>query len=203
MVAALKILRGEGLTAALPDLARLRITVFREWPYLYDGTRAYEETYLAELAQARDAVVVAAVDAGRIVGAATAAPLLQHTPEFAPLFAHQDIDPVRVFYFGESVLLEPWRGAGLGHGFFDHRDAAARGARAPDGAGYTHAAFCAVVRTDDDPRRPAAYSPLDAFWRRRGFEPRPGMQGSYRWREVGAASETDHAMQFWLKALAP
>ena len=48
-----KSLVGEEISAVLPDLARLRIVVFRDWPYLYDGTLEYEEKYLAKLAAAQ------------------------------------------------------------------------------------------------------------------------------------------------------
>jgi hypothetical protein len=48
-------LTGDDITSVLPDLARLRITVFRDWPYLYDGSLAYEEQYLAKLAKAPSA----------------------------------------------------------------------------------------------------------------------------------------------------
>lgn len=197
----LETLCGSALADALPAVARLRIAVFREWPYLYDGSDAYEVEYLAELARAPDAVIVAAHEGSEIVGAATAAPLVQHSPQFAPLFAARGIDPALVFYFGESVLLPAWRGQGLGHGFFDHREAAARAARTADGRVFGHAAFCGVVRAADDRRRPAAYAPLDAFWTKRGFSAVPGMVGSYAWKEIGADAETEHPMQFWLKAL--
>ena len=33
-----KSITGEDIYAILPGLARLRIIVFRDWPYLYDGT---------------------------------------------------------------------------------------------------------------------------------------------------------------------
>lgn len=36
------ILTGDTLTSALDDVARLRISVFRDWPYLYDGDLEYE-----------------------------------------------------------------------------------------------------------------------------------------------------------------
>lgn len=198
----LQTLSGPGLAAALPAVARLRIAVFREWPYLYEGTLSYEEGYLAGFAQARDAVIVAALAGDEIVGAATAAPLGQHSPEFAPLFSGRGIDPDRVFYFGESVLLAAWRGQGLGHGFFDHRERAARLARTSGGAPYSHAAFCGVVRAADDPRRPRGYVPLDAFWTKRGFRMVPGMVGSYSWQEIGGGAVQEHPMQFWLKGLS-
>jgi hypothetical protein len=38
-------LGGAEVTAALDDLAALRIAVFAAWPYLYDGDRAYEADY--------------------------------------------------------------------------------------------------------------------------------------------------------------
>ena len=41
-------LQGEALRGALADVARLRIEVFRTWPYLYDGDMAYEEDYLQD-----------------------------------------------------------------------------------------------------------------------------------------------------------
>jgi len=47
-------LTGDGLTAALADLARLRIAVFRDWPYLYDGDEAYEREYLRAYAAPGD-----------------------------------------------------------------------------------------------------------------------------------------------------
>jgi hypothetical protein len=37
-------LTGADLAPALADVARLRIAVFRDWPYLYDGDLAYEKS---------------------------------------------------------------------------------------------------------------------------------------------------------------
>lgn len=39
----LKQVTGAELASVVPELARLRIRVFREFPYLYDGTWEYEE----------------------------------------------------------------------------------------------------------------------------------------------------------------
>ena len=44
-------LTGDEMPAALPALARLRISEFLDWPYLYNGTLAYEENYLKECLQ--------------------------------------------------------------------------------------------------------------------------------------------------------
>ena len=81
-----RILTGNAVGEVLDDLARLRIAVFRDWPYLYDGDVAYERDYLTAY-QSPGAVVVAAYDGARMVGAATGAPMADHAKDFAAAFA--------------------------------------------------------------------------------------------------------------------
>ena len=159
-------LTGPAMQTALPDLARLRIDVFRKWPYLYDGALAYEERYLARFAATERSVIVAAYDGQTIIGAATASPIGGHVPEFSEPLAACGLPVGRIFYFGESVLLPGYRGQGIGHAFFDHREAHARSF--PE---YQFASFCAVVRRDDHPLRDPDYRPLDSFWNKRGYFP--------------------------------
>jgi GNAT superfamily N-acetyltransferase len=194
-VAEIAILRGGALAAALPDLARLRISVFRDWPYLYDGAEAYEARYLAGFADARDAIVVAARDQGAIVGCATGSALDGHHAEFAGPLAAAGIDLSTTFYCAESVLSPAYRGAGLGHAFFDAREAHARA------LGYQRSCFCAVVRPHDHPLKPAGYSPLDAFWRRRGYAPLPGAFAHFEWKDVDKPAPDLKPMQVWLRDL--
>lgn len=198
MTIALARLTGAELRAALDDLARLRIEVFRDWPYLYDGSYDYERDYFANFAASDGAIVVAARDGDRIIGAATAAPMGGHADEFAEPFEKRGYDISRIFYLGESVLLPAYRGRGLGHAFFEHREAQGQAL-----GGFTHATFCSVVRPADHPRRPSHYRPLDAFWRKRGYEPVPGLVGSFAWLDVGETEETEKPMQFWMKPLPP
>jgi GNAT superfamily N-acetyltransferase len=189
-------LSGPSFAAALDDLARLRISVFRDWPYLYDGSMAYEQTYLDKFAATAGSVIVAARDGATIVGCATAAPLLGHEPEFAEPFLKAGYNPTQIFYFGESVLLPAYRGRGIGHAFFDHREAAAK--RAP---AVTHTAFCGVIRPPDHTARPANYVPLDAFWAKRGYAKIDGLVANYAWTDVGEPEKTSKPMQFWMRTL--
>ncbi|MCZ8017817.1 GNAT family N-acetyltransferase [Novosphingobium sp.] len=188
-------LTGAALQAALPDLARLRIAVFAAWPYLYAGSEEYEQDYLAEFTACPDAVLVAALDGERIVGAATASPLIAQEDYIRAPFVTAGIDPAGVFYFGESVLLPEYRGQGIGHAFFDHREAAARA------WGARQASFCAVVRPTDHPARPADYVPLDAFWGKRGYAPVSGLVGSFAWADHGEQEENLKPMQYWMRQL--
>ena len=189
-------LTGDEIRPVLPALAKLRIVVFRDWPYLYDGTIEYEETYLAKLAAARGAVCVIARDGDEIIGASTAAPMIEHADEFAEPFEEAGYNLNDIFYCGESVLLESHRGQGLGHAFFDRREAHARKL-----GGFTHSTFCRVVRNDDHPLKPPDYRPLDSFWKKRGYAPVNGLVANYAWKDIDQAEETEHQMQFWMKAL--
>ena len=191
-----EVLSGEAIGPILDDLARLRLAVFRAYPYLYDGDAAYERKYLASYASSPGAMVlIARTGAGEIVGAATAAPLGDHQPQLSEVFAAQGIDPAEVFYLGESVLLPAYRGRGVGHRFFDAREEAGRS------QGYAVAAFCGVVRPADHPARPGSYAPLDGFWTKRGYERIDGLVSHMRWRDIGESGETEKPMQFWMRRL--
>ena len=189
-------LTGARLAGLLPELARLRITVFRAYPYLYDGSLAYEERYLGTYAATPDSVVVGAFAGDRVVGASTGLPLASEPEALTRTFTEHGYVVGEVFYFGESVLLDEYRGQGIGVGFFAEREAHARAL-----GRFTRAAFCAVVRPADHPRRPAGYVPLDAFWRKRGFAPVPGLVGQISWRDLDEATESAKPMQFWTKQL--
>ncbi len=195
MALRIETLTGAALDAALDDVARLRIAVFRDWPYLYDGDLAYERDYLQSYRDSAGAVVVGAFDGAQLVGAATGTPLADHAEDFAAAFAHSDLDLSEIFYCAESVLLPAYRGQGAGHGFFDAREAHARR------LGFKRAAFCGVQRPLDHPLRPADYAPLDPFWRKRGYEPLEGVVAEFSWKDVDQDAETRKPLQFWIRTL--
>lgn len=190
-----RVLTGAELDAALDDVAALRISVFRAWPYLYDGDRDYERGYLETYRNSADAVLVGAFDGARLVGAATGTPMQDHADDFAAAFSGTDIDLGTVFYCAESVLLPEYRGHGIGHSFFDLREGHARR------LGATRSAFCGVVRPADHPLRPLDYRPLDGFWRKRGYAPLDGVIAEFRWKDIDLPEETAKPLQFWMRDL--
>lgn len=187
---------GNAVLPYLDAVAQLRIAVFRAWPYLYEGDADYERDYLAAYAASPRSVFVLARDGDAVIGASTGLPLLDDSEAFHAPFRAAGIDPASVFYFGESVLLPAYRGRGIGHAFFDHREAHARALGC-----FALTAFCSVERAPDDPRKPADYRPNDAFWRKRGYAPRPGMQVRLAWAEL-QRGQIDHSLSVWTRALA-
>lgn len=170
---------GQSIAPYIEAVAELRIRIFRDWPYLYDGNLDYEREYLAHYQASPNSVFVLALDdTGGVVGSSTGLPLTDAHAEFQAPFRKAGYAIERVFYFGESVLDPAWRGRGFGHAFFDRREAQARK------LGHDIATFCAVVRPSDHPLRPADYRPLDEFWMKRGYVPAEGLTTRFAWQVI-------------------
>jgi GNAT superfamily N-acetyltransferase len=191
----LRALQGPALEAALEDVARLRITVFRDWPYLYDGTLEYERAYLASYRDNPGALLVGAFDGDTLVGASTSTMMEDHAAEFAAPFRALKLPLTSILYGAESLILPPYRGRGLGTQFIQYREAHARA------HARSHVAFCSVLRPEHHPLKPADARSNDAFWRRNGYEPLPGVLAEFSWKDVGDAAETPKQLQFWMRKL--
>jgi len=187
-------LTGSLLQTHAADLARLRITVFREFPYLYDGDMAYEKAYIDRYGQSRHGVMVVALDQDKVVGASTGMPMLEETSAFRLPLEQAGMDCRCVYYFGESVLLPAYRGRGIGRRLMqeriDHVDSL---------HSYSCISFCAVDRPADHPMRPVAYRPLDGFWAGFGFTCHRELKAVFNWKEVGQQQETRHELTFWMR----
>ena len=188
-------LTGPALEAALDGVAALRIAVFRDWPYLYDGSLDYERAYLQTYRDNPGALLVGAFHNDRLVGASTSTLMEDHAEAFSAPFRALNIPLTDILYGAESVLLPEYRGIGLGHRFIDLREAHARA------LGRTHVAFCSVIRPDDHPARPAAARTNDAFWQGRGYETLPGVVARFSWKDLGDTVETEKPLQFWMREL--
>lgn len=193
-------LTGPSLTRYLTDVAKLRVEVFAEWPYLYKGQVETDLTYIEVLSQHPQACLVAVFDTDELIGAATASPLDAQDDWVKRPFQAAGRATNGIMYFGESVLKHNYRGQGFGHAFFDGREAHARAHH------YTQASFCSVNRSADDPRRPQNYRALDPFWKKRGYEPWPSIVADLSWPEVGQREngqdrDAKHTLQFWGRSL--
>lgn len=192
----IRCVHGEEAFAHISDIARLRIEVFREFPYLYDGDDAYEQRYLASYFACPESIVVLALDGERVVGASTGIPLKAAEQEWRQAFRDTTYSIDSIFYFGESVLEPNYRGRGIGHLFFDERESFAQQQR-----GIRYTSFCSVVRDGDHPSRPAGYRSNETFWRKRGYEKIPNLTAYFQWKDLGVLDETSKKMEFWLREL--
>lgn len=186
---------GEALHQYIDDLAALRIDIFRSYPYLYDGSLAYEKEYLNTYAESNNSAIVIAFDGREVVGASTCIPMAEEGEGVKKAFSHSSLPVEKVLYLGESVLKEHYRGRGIGVAFFEHRENHARQLQ------MDYTAFCAVIRQEDHPLKPVDYQPLGRFWRNRGYQIQPDMKATMVWKDVDQPKETKKELVFWVKKL--
>jgi GNAT superfamily N-acetyltransferase len=185
--------QGSEIEPHLDALGALRISVFREYPYLYDGSLEYERDYLRVYLRSQGSLVVLAFDDELVVGATTCLPMLDEGPEFQAAFVKAGYDLSTICYFGESILLPQYRGQGIGKAFFARREAHVQA------LGLKLSTFCAVDRLPDHPLRPTSYRPLDDFWRSQGYTKHPELQATFEWKEIGEEIESPKMLTFWTK----
>ena len=187
---------GAEIEPHLEALGGLRIAVFREFPYLYEGTLAAEREYLQVYVRNPRSLVVFVRDGERTVGATTCVPLSGEGPEFQVPFIAAGHELGEWMYFGESLLLPEYRGQGVGKEFMRRRLEHAQTV-----PGVKFCSFCAVDRPMDHPLRPAGYRSLDGFWIQQGFVKQPSLQAKFDWKEIGQEGETTKTLTFWTKPI--
>lgn len=187
-----ELLRGEEISKLITPLGQLRIEVFHEFPYLYDGSLEYEKKHLEIYTQSPLSVAFGIFDNDKLIGATTGIPLSTQGIEIQQPFVDRGFDIGKIFYFGESILLPAYRSRGFGHLFFDVREKHALE------NGFTTTAFCSVVRPENHPFRPIDYRPNNAFWTKRGYT-----QQDYTcrmsWLDRNETQETEKELIFWTK----
>lgn len=191
-----ELITGTAIAGTLGALASLRLEIFREYPYLYDGRREDELGYLKSYAEAPDACVILADDEGAIVGAATGMPFIHEGVQMLEAFAPAPYDIAYLYYVGELLFSPSYRNKGLGTTLLgqleNHVLSLGR---------YRHLVCATVERPEDHPLRPESYVPITSFLARTGFALLPGVTTSFSWRETDGVRR-DHPMQFWVKELS-
>jgi len=188
-------LRGGEIAPWLDALGGLRIRVFREYPYLYEGSLEYERDYLDIYQKSACSLVVIVTDGdGEAIGATTCIPMEDESAAFQQSFFDAGHEVADILYFGESILLPEWRGRGIGGKFFDLREAHARE------LGRSLTTFCAVDRPADHPLRPPGHRDLHGFWHARGYIRRLELQATFSWKETGELAESPKSLTFWTRS---
>lgn len=188
---------GQEARSYIDELAHLRLTVFHDFPYLYEGNLEYEKNYLETYFKAQHSFILLVKHHQKIVGATTAIWAKEEEESFRVPFVKHNLNPDKILYFGESILLSKYRGLGVGKVFFEEREKFARSLPFIE-----MMSFCAVERESTHPMRPQDYRPLDTFWISQGFNKEEGLQTEYEWKDIGFETPSKKIMQFWIKKLS-
>lgn len=175
---------GQDVKSLIPQIAALRIEIFKDPPFLYEGDLNYEKKYLEKFTYAQDAIVVVAFDGDEVIGVSTGLPLIFESEDVKKPFSH----PEEYFYFGESILKNKYRGLGIGRRFFDEREKHVK-----DLGKFKYICFC-TIKTEEKRH-------LEDFWAKRGYTKHPELTCFISWKQIGETEETPKEMVFWIKKL--
>ena len=190
----LDVLRGDAIAEHIAQIAKLRIDIFREYPYLYDGDWDYEENYLRKLIDTSNSLVVVLNHSTNIVGAMTGLPLSDEEESVKLPWLNRGVEISGVYYFSEILLYPEYRGHGHGGRGFDWAE------QAIDELGiFDRYSLATVIRPDNHPMKPTGYQNLDGFWESKGYVKDEGLVCYIPWKEVGEEEETQNPLVFWIK----
>lgn len=191
----IKLLHSNEALDYIPDLAQLRISIFAEFPYLYNGNMDYEKNYLEKFLQSPDSIIFIASAEDKIAGACTAIPLKDEHEDMQKPFLQRNEAISAYFYLSEILLLPEYRRLGLGNKIIN---ACINYATS---LAYPYVCLSTVIRAEDHPRRPLNYHSADLFFQKHGFEKMKNYICKFSWQDWDENQESDKSMQFWRKKL--
>ncbi|MBQ4850168.1 GNAT family N-acetyltransferase [Pseudoalteromonas sp. MMG012] len=190
------ILTGDEITNAIDEIARLRIDIFAEYPYLYGGCVSYEVEYLRKFANTKQSFMVVMKDQGKIVGGLTGLPLAHEQPAVRRPFVNSMYPLASTFYFSEVLMYPRYRGNGYATTMFKLAEQFVSQL-----CSYNYIALATVIREANHLKRPHSYQPLDGMWQHFGYKPLANHICIMDWREHGDEQETAKPLMFWIKSM--
>lgn len=187
--------RGAQIAEVTETLFYLSKTIFRDFPYLFDGSTT-TENYMERYAKMQHSFALIIHEGNNLVGAATACLLNEEWDIFRTPYKEAGFDLEKTFYFGEGILLPPYRGMGLYKTMMNERIQAAKK------YGATKASFISVVRPSNHLLRPANYQELTPIWNKYGFFKDPKCDVKLSWKDVDKPEPDLKTLNAWVKDIA-
>ena len=196
----IRLYQGESLNTEIDILSDFRLRYFREFPYLYVGTKEYEQDYLATYLSDPTTRLLIARDQdanNKIVGVAIASmlsPELKILCQSNKLSQFPELTTEQFFYFGEMIFVPEYRNKGIGKQLLEELKKVGRE------QGATRFCFLAVDRAYNDIRRPADYIDSDVFFQKFGFE-KTEVSVSFDWATIqadGRVENVGNRLNLWV-----
>ena len=188
-------LHGKEIQNYFLEIANLRIEVFKEFPYLYEGRIEYEQDYLKRYIQASNSLICLVKNGDQIIGMTSAISLNDEDPDIKEQYMKLGFNPQTTCYFGESIIKFKYRGQGIGKKFFEIREDFSN--HKIKNLEFT--TFCAVKREIDHTLRPRDYFDLAPFWSKLGYQ-KTDQSIQLKWKDIDKSAEDYKSLTVWKKS---
>lgn len=196
----IKLLTKEEVTPLLPFVANLRINIFREYPYLYEGNFKEEMDDLEHCAKLPKNALAIAYHEDTPVGFLYGIPLVEFAPHFEnsvlDLFKEKNLEPESCYYFADIIILPEHRGNNLSKKLFDALEMYAQE------QGYRSASFITESH-ESHPLKPINYKSLDPLWNSLQYK-KTDLTSYGSWlthQPDGSITRQRHSADIWFKHL--
>lgn len=184
---------GQGIRPYIHSIAKLRCEILKDYPYFEEPNPHGETAFLRKISMSPETVGVLIFDNTTLVGVSFGYPFSLEDPSLHTPFQEKGWDIGSCYFFGESTLLKPYRGRGIGHHFFDARESVALQCHH-----FQKIAFSAPTSLELTEERPSDFVPMHDFWRKRGYIHHPEMHVVVHKKKVDNYPE-ETALSFWIK----
>ncbi len=194
----IKVFKGDEISPYVKGITDIAIEVYKEYPYLYDGTEEEYLPFIDYYSHSSFGIASLLFDGDRPVGVAIGMPLNEMRDRFKDplLAARPDENLEKIYYLGEFLLINEYRGKGYGKKLYKQLENLVK-----ENGEYSKLCFCKIVEWDYHPLMPNGYLPMDGFWIKQGFEICDDITVSVYWDDVGTNENSIHHLVYWMKNL--
>lgn len=192
------VLQGAVINSRVKDITDLSLIIYREYPYLYEGTQEEYLPLIQHYAQSENSIACLLLDDEKPIGIAIGMPMNVMRENYKqPILHSEAVNIDSLFYLGEFLLLEAYRGKGFGKQMYREFERLVK-----EKGNFTTLCFCKISEFESHPLMPVKYKPLDDFWIKLGFEKVENLNFSVVWRNVDEVEDSPHHLVYWMKALS-
>ena len=183
---------GPGLQNYIHSIAKLRMEIFKEEPFTQEPDLYRELNRLKSYLSSKEAIGTLVFDHTTLIGVSLGIPLALESSELQKPFVDHSQPIDQYFYFSESVLLLPYRRRGIGHHFFDIREAHVKQLK-------QYQRICFIDPNTNHLKTNSLF--LADFWKNRGYSPYSDLECSLPWQNLGEMKPSEKKCLFWVKSL--
>jgi hypothetical protein len=187
-------LTGKEAKEYLPQIANIRINMFKEFPYLYKGSLEDEKIYLDTYFNSKDTIILLAFDKQRLIAFSNSIPLEQEMDEIKQPFIKNNIDIKKYLYIGEMMIYPEHRNKNLFNIMYKFHEDNAKSI-------YSNIVFMSVTRSRNHPSKPRNYRPLDILWKHNGYQELNKIKINLSWKQIDTNKLEENKLSVWSKKL--
>lgn len=192
----IKSFTGQEAERYIDQIAAIRLNMFKEYPYLYNGTVEIEKEYLQIYFKSSHANILLTFDSDdNVIGFSSSIPLSDEAEEIRAPFIEKQLNCDNYLYIGEGLIYPEYQGKNL------VRQAAQIHEEIARSKGYKYLTFMAVDRPEDHPCKPDNYRSTDGLFKHFGYTKFDNMNVTLTWNQLDTNQEATNTLSLWHKEI--